>query len=101
VLSLALGSRISALNENPSGLKCPTMSWLGPLQVLAPGVTHNVNWTFGGKRVVAWTLCAMMSRFVANIFRSLLCRPPWSSRYVGLRFGFGNGSSPVVNVSVG
>ena len=47
--SLASGSRTSALNENPSGLKCPTLSWLGPLQVSAPGVAHSSSWTLGGK----------------------------------------------------
>ena len=41
--SLASGSRTNALNENPSGLKGPTMSWLGPLQVSALGVAHSAS----------------------------------------------------------
>ena len=43
----ASGFRTSALNENPSGLKDPTPSWLGPLQVSAFGVAHSSNWRMG------------------------------------------------------
>ena len=45
--SLATGSRTSALNENPSGLKDPTLSRLGPLQVSARGVANISSWRKG------------------------------------------------------